>query len=85
MIVKSSLYHLGLSCFPISIMALINIFYSFYFEYLENINSYLSTLILSLISGLLLYYLGKKKSQGISIYEQLILIFFIYLLIPFFY
>ena len=84
MIVKSSLYHLGLSCFPISIMALINIFYSFYFEYLENINSYLSTLILSLISGLLLYYLGKKKSQGISIYEQLILIFFIYLLIPFF-
>ena len=51
--IKSCLYYLGLSCFPITIMSLINIFYSFYFDYLENINSYLSTLSHSLFVGLM--------------------------------
>jgi len=82
--IKSCLYYLGLSCFPVAIMSLINIFYSFYFDYLENINSYLLTLSLSFFVGLIFYYLGRNEDRIINIYEQLLLVFLIYFLISFF-
>ena len=82
--IKSCLYFLGLSCFPISIMSLINIFYSFYFNHLENAISYVAVLFLSLFVGLLFFYIGKKEREIISIYEQLFLIFLVYFLISFF-
>ena len=72
--IKSCLYFLGLSCFPISIMSLINIFYSFYFDYLDNITSYIGTLFLSLFAGLIFFTIGKKERETINIYEQLFLI-----------
>ena len=76
--IKPCLYFLGLSCFPISIMALINIFYSFYFDYLDNINSYSCVLALSLFVGFVFYKSGKKEKENISIYEQIFLIFLVY-------
>ena len=82
--IKSCLYFLGLSCFPVSIMSLLNIFYSFYFDYLENVSSYAAVLFLSLFVGLLFFYIGKKEREIISIYEQLFLIFLVYFLISFF-
>jgi len=82
--IKSCLYFLGLSCFPISVMAIINIFYSFYFDYLTNIKSYLIVLIFSVLIGLFLFKIGKKEKDYISIYEQLFLILLIYFLISFF-
>ena len=82
--IKSCLYFLGLSCFPISIMSLINIFYSFYFDYLENVSSYVLALFLSLFVGLFFFHIGKKEREIISIYEQLFLIFLVYFLISFF-
>ena len=82
--IKSCLYYLGLSCFPISVMALINIFYSFYFNHLENISSYVSVLFLSLFVGLIFFYTAKKEHESIGIYEQLFLIFLVYFLIPIF-
>ena len=82
--IKPCLYFLGLSCFPISIISLINVFYSFYFDHLENINSYLSVMFLSLFLGLILFGVGKKERDIINIYEQLFLIFLVYFLISFF-
>ena len=82
--IKPCLYFLGLSCFPISIMSLINIFYSFYFDYLDNITSYIGTLFLSLFAGLIFFNIGKKEREIISIYEQLFLICLVYFLISFF-
>ena len=82
--IKSCLYFLGLSCFPVSIMSLLNIFYSFYFDYLENVSSYAAVLFLSLFVGLLFFYIGKKEREIINIYEQLFLIFLVYFLISFF-
>ena len=82
--IKPCLYFLGLSCFPISIMSLINIFYSFYFDYLDNITSYIGTLFLSLFAGLIFFTIGKKERETINIYEQLFLIFLVYFLISFF-
>ena len=82
--IKPCLYYLGLSCFPISFMSLINIFYSFYFNYLENINSYALVLLLSLFVGLVFFYIGRKEHEVIGIYEQLLLIFLIYFSISLF-
>jgi len=65
-------------------MSLANIFYSFYFNYLDNISSYVSVLFLSLFIGLAFSYVGKKECETINIYEQLFLIFLIYFLISFF-
>jgi len=82
--IKSCLYFLGLSCFPISLMSVINIFYSFYFDYLLNIKSYLLVLLLSSILGLFLFKIGKKESSNINFFDQLFLILLVYLLMSFF-
>ena len=80
--IQSSLYYLGLSCFPVCILSLFNIFYSYYFDYLLDVNSYIIVLFLSFSIGSFLCFLGKTKKEDIDIYDQLILIFLIYLLIP---
>ena len=36
--IKSCLYFLGISCFPMSFLALLNIFYSLHFDKFSNIN-----------------------------------------------
>ena len=82
--IKPCLYYLGLSCFPISLMALVNIFYSFYFDYLVNINSYFIVLVLSIIVGLIFFRIGKIYKDSITIYEQLLLIFLVYFFISIF-
>ena len=82
--IKPCLYYLGLSCFPLSIMSLINIFYCYYFVYLNNIFSYIVVLFSSLLIGIFLFFLGKKNKKNINIYEQLFLIIIIYFLISFF-
>ncbi len=81
---KPCIYYLGLSCFPISIMALINIFYSFYFDYLLNIQTYVAVLFLSLIFGFNLFNFGKKEKENINIFEQIFTIILIYFFISFF-
>ncbi len=82
--IKPCLYFLGLSCFPITIMALMNIFYSFYFDYLTSVKFYALTLFLSCSIGFSLFKIGKKEQENINIYEQIFLIFLIYFLISFF-
>ena len=82
--IKSYLYFLGLSCFPISVMDLINIFYSFYFQYLENIYSYTLVMILSLLIGIIFFQIGKKNHEIINIYDQLFLVILVYIFISFF-
>ena len=81
---KPCIYYLGLSCFPIAIMALLNIFYSFYFDYLLNVQTYIAVLFLSLIVGFNLYNFGKKEKENINIFEQIFTILLIYFLISFF-
>jgi len=88
--IQPSLYYLGLSCFPISLLSLLNIFYSYYFEYLLDVNSYIIVLLLSLIIGFTFFLLGKSKKDEIGIFEQIFLVFLIYvfcslfILIPFY-
>ncbi len=74
-------YYLGLYCFPISVLAFINILYSSYFDYFLSINSYVITLFISLTIGLVLIFFGKKSEKKINFIEQLLLIILVYLLI----
>ena len=73
-------YYLGLFSFPISILAFFNILYSSYFDYLLNLNSYIITLIASLLIGSVLLFFGKTEKK-IDFYEQLTLVVLIYFLI----
>ena len=82
--IKNCLYYLGLSCFPISILSLANIFYSYYFDHLLNVNTYLIVLVSSLFFGLFLFFFGKKFKGDINIYEQIFLVFLVYFFISFF-
>ena len=74
-------YFLGLFCFPISILAFINILYSSYFDYFLSISSYIVTLIISLLFGFSLTFIGKNSEKKINFIEQLILVILVYLFI----
>ena len=78
---KSISFYLSLFCFPISILAFINILYASYFDYFLSIESYFITLTASLILGFSLYFFGKNGSKKINFIDQLILIILVYFLI----
>ena len=83
--IKSCLYFLGIGCFPMSFLALLNIFYSLHFDNFSNINSYTVTLFLSLITGFIFFKIGKNFKDDITAYEQIFLVLLVYFLISFFY
>ncbi len=78
---KSISFYLSLFCFPVSILAFINILYSSYFDYFLSIESYFLTLIISLFVGLGLYIFGKDANKKINFLEQLVLIILVYIVI----
>tara|TARA_B100001248_G_scaffold140971_1_gene105852 strand:- start:1155 stop:2567 length:1413 start_codon:yes stop_codon:yes gene_type:complete len=75
---KSISFYLGLFCFPISLLSILNILYASYFDFFLSINAYLITLFLSLILGTCLFIYGKNANKKINFYEQLILIISVY-------
>jgi trk system potassium uptake protein len=77
---KSISFYLSLFCFPISFLAFINILYSSYFDYFLSIDTYFTTLLVSLSVGLILFYYGKNSKKNINFIEQLILIISSYFL-----
>ena len=77
---KSISFYLSLFCFPISILAFINILYASYFDYFLSIDTYFATLIVSLTFGLGFFYYGKNSTKNINFIEQLILIIVTYFL-----
>ena len=77
---KSISFYLSLFCFPVSFLAFINILYASYFDYFLSIDTYFTTLIVSLFLGLILLYYGKKHKHNINFIEQLILIICSYIL-----
>ena len=60
---KSISFYLSLFCFPISLLAFINILYSSYFDYFLSIESYFITLIVSLIFGLGFIFMEKNLKK----------------------
>ena len=78
---KGISFYLSLFCFPISFLAFINILYASYFDYFLSIDTYFTTLLLSLIVGFIFFYYGKNSKKNINFFEQLILIIVSYFLI----
>ena len=77
---KGISFYLSLFCFPISFLAFINILYASYFDYFLSIDTYFTTLLVSLIIGLVFFYYGKNSKKNINFFEQLILVLFSYFL-----
>ena len=67
-------FYLSLFCFPVSFLAFINILYASYFDYFLSIDTYFTTLLISLIIGFGFFYYGKKAKKNINFFEQLILV-----------
>ena len=80
---KSISYYLSFFCFPIAILAFINILYSSYFDYFLSIESYFITSFVSITIGVILFYIGKNSEKKINFIEQLILIILVYLITGF--
>ena len=78
--VKSISYYLSFFCFPISLLAFINILYSSYFDYFLSIETYFIALVTSFSSGIGLFYYGKNSKKNINFIEQLILVILSYFL-----
>jgi trk system potassium uptake protein TrkH len=76
--IKGIIYYLSLFCFPISVLAFLNILYSSYSDYFLNIESYTGSLFVSLILGIIFYFIGRNSVKQINFQEQLILIVLIY-------
>ena len=67
-------FYLSLFCFPISFLAFINILYASYFDYFLSVETYFTTLIVSLSAGFGFFYYGKNSKKNIDFIEQLLLI-----------
>ena len=80
---KSISFYLSLFCFPICILALINILYASYFDYFLSVDSYVISLIVSFFFGTFFFLIGRKSNKNISFIEQLILILLVYFTVGF--
>ncbi len=78
---RLSLKFLGVFFLLISILAFINITYSYYFNIYLSIDNYLYTLFISLLFGIIPF-LYKKNEKKISNYEKIITVIIGYFLIP---
>tara|TARA_Y100000590_G_C15716067_1_gene1011945 strand:- start:1514 stop:2935 length:1422 start_codon:yes stop_codon:yes gene_type:complete len=79
---KNIIYFLGVYSFIISAFSILNILYSFYFDFFLGLNSYLLTFIISILIGLLFCFIGYKNHQNISLSEQILFILLSFLFLP---
>jgi len=79
---KSILFFLGVFSLLISFFSILNILYSFYFQYILGLNSYLITFLISLTLGSIFCFIGRKSYQNISLNDQIIFALSGFLLIP---
>jgi len=76
-----SLIYLGLFSLTISVLSFFNIIYSYYFNLYLNQNSYIYSLILSLILGLI-FLIKKKDNYKITIYHKILTVISGYFILP---
>ena len=76
-----SLIYLGIFSLIISVLSFFNIIYSYYFNLYLNLDSYVYTLILSLILGSI-FLIKKKDNYKISIYHKIVTVISGYFILP---
>ena len=80
---KSILFFLGIYSLFVSVFSLINILYSIYFDFTLGLNSYLATLVISLILGSSFVFIGHKHNKDINPTDQMLFVILGFFLIPF--
>ena len=80
---KSILFFLGIYFLFVSIFSFLNILYSIYFDFILGFNSYVITLVISLIVGSLFIFVGRKHNKNISLNDQIAFILLSFIIIPF--
>ena len=81
---RFSLIYLGIFSIIISILSFFNIIYSNYFNLYLNIDSYVYSLLVSILFGLSFLIKKKDIDNKISIYEKIIIVFSGYIILPIF-
>ncbi len=76
------LRYFGLFFLIISFFSFFNIIYSYYFNILSNLDNYILTFILTLISGVFLTIFKKFKYEKINLFERILIVFIGYLILP---
>ena len=74
--------YLGIYTLFISTFSLLNILFSYYFNFLLNIKSYLVCFFVSFSLGMLFIYLQNKAVEKINFFEKLLLVIFGYFYFP---
>ena len=80
---RFSFIYIGIFSIIISILSFFNIIYSNYFNLFLNIDSYIYSLISSLLFGLI-FLIKKKEEVKVSIYEKIITVILGYSILPLF-
>jgi len=73
--------YLGIFSLIISVLSFFNIIYSYYFNIYLSLDSYIYSLFLSLIIGLI-FLIIKKDNYKILIYHKILVVFLGYLILP---
>ncbi len=77
-----SLKYFGIFFLIISFFSFFNIIYSYYFNLLNNLSSYIFTFSISLIIGLFLILFKKYKYEKINLFERILVVLTGYLILP---
>ena len=78
-----NLYYLRFFTSLIGILCFFNILYSYYFNLYLNVDSYVYTLLISIIPLITIFFFKKRESK-ISIYYKIITVISGYLILPIF-
>ena len=79
---RGILFFLGIYSLLVSLLSILNIFYSIYFDFVIDLNSYIITFFISSVAGFLFYYVGHNHRKDITLTDQVILIVLSFVLIP---
>ena len=77
-----SLKYFGIFFLIISFFSFFNIIYSYYFNLLDNLRSYIFTFSITLIIGLFFILFKKYKYEKINLFERILIVLTGYLILP---
>ena len=77
-----SLKYFGIFFLIISFFSFFNIIYSYYFNLLNNLSSYIFTFSITLIIGLFFISFKKYKYEKINLFERILIVLIGYLILP---
>ena len=80
---RFSFIYIGVFSLIISILSFFNIIYSNYFNLYLNLDSYIYSLIISFLFGLI-FLIKKREETKVGIYEKIVTVILGYLLLPIF-